>query len=145
MLYIVSGYFATLTEGHKEYFDSVINLMKKDDKLLVIVANPFQFSLKYKNFCPPTWKICEPIISFLSDKNIEYGIYRAIDRDKTIRETLKLIRSTRNDEIVFVKDGGEYNKENLPEKEVENINFLFLNNPKISNASEILNIEKKDN
>lgn len=142
MTYVVSGYFATFHNGHKEYIDSVINLMNENDKLIVIVANPLQFKQKYKDFCPTTWKVVEPIFSFLKDKRIKFEIMRAIDRDMTVKETLRSI-TEKNKEVCFVKDGGEYNKENLPEKEVENINFLFLNNPKISNASEILNIEKK--
>ena len=139
MIYVVSGYFATFHNGHKEYIKSVIDRMNKDDKLIVIVANQLQFKLKYIDYCPPIWKICKPIQNFLQDFNdLNFEIIRAIDRDTTVKETLSsIVENNPNDSVIFCKDGGEYDKENLPEKDVKG------NNKKKENASDILNIRKR--
>ena len=146
MVYVVSGYFATFHNGHKQYFDSVINMIdKKKDELIVIVANPLQFSQKYVDYVPPLHQICEPIFSYLGKiQGLKYTVMRAIDRDMTVKETLRqIVKQHKDDLIWFVKDGGEYDKENLPERDVKGITFMFMNNPKITNASEILNIKKR--
>ena len=144
MIYVVSGYFATFHEGHKQYIDSTINLMTEKDSLIIIVSNSKQFEQKYVDYNPPLWKLCEPIIEYLDTKNIDYKIQKSIDLDTSQRETLSMIVKHHPDDLVcFVKDGSEYNKENLPEKDVKGLVFIFLENKKIANASEILNIKKR--
>ena len=145
-IFVVSGYFATFHEGHKEYIDNVIKLMNENDKLIVIISNHKQFEQKYVDYNPPFWTLCQPVINYLDEKTgIGYRIQKSIDLDMTQRETLSMIvKQNPNDLIMFCKDGGEYNKDNLPEKEVKGITFMFLDNPKIANASEILNIKKRE-
>lgn len=144
MVYVVSGYWSCFHQGHKEYVKSVIGLMNKQDRLIVIVANPLQFQQKYVDFIPPIWKICEPIYDYLDTFDIDYTVKVALDRDMTVRETLrKIVKDNPNDSVIFCKDGQEYNKENLPEKDIKGISFAFMDNPKIANASEILNIKKR--
>ena len=81
---IVSGYFNPIHKGHIEY----INLSKKDaDYLIVIVNNDFQRKLKgSKEFMNEN----ERQIILNNIKAVD-KVYLSIDKDKSVRETLKLI------------------------------------------------------
>lgn len=144
-VYVISGYFAEaaigpLHIGHKEYIQSVIDLSKESDIIIVIVNNDKQRTKKYSNET-----ICSPYSTNLIMEEIKKtfpNVYVkvSISDDKTVRDDLEKIRwfyLGRDYEVVFVKDS-EYNIENLPEKDVEGIKFLFLKNEKKASASAIL-------
>ena len=144
--HIVSGYFATFHEGHKEYIESVVKQLKDDDYLIVIIANKKQFRLKYNDYEPADLSIIRyPIYELLANRNIPVYFEVASDtEDTTICKTLEhIIKERKADKYILYKDGGEYNKKNLPEKDVKGIEFVFLKNKKIASASNILNIEKR--
>lgn len=136
MNYIVSGYFLAYHKGHKKYIKSVEKLMNDDDNLLIIVNNLYQQELKYgKCVKNPIDIINEMEKDF---PNATFLISSSFDR--TINNDLKKLCGT------FVKDGGEYNSDNLPEAQTCNkygIKMLFLNNSKIASSSEILGLKKE--
>lgn len=135
MNYIVSGYFLAYHNGHKEYIKSVESLMKDEDNLLIIVNNGYQQTLKYgKCIRSPVDIINEMEKDF---PNATFIVSSSLDR--TINSDLEKLWG------IFVKDGGEYNKDNLPEAKTckkYGIKMLFLNNNKIASSSEILGLEK---
>ena len=135
--YVVSGYFINgLQNGHKVMLQSIKNMMKKEDELIVIINNEVQQKLKYKTARRNVAYIYENIKPFC-DRLFGYENYFAfvsIDKDRTVRKSLSYLRDAYGN-IVFVNDGGEYDN-NLPEKDVKGIQFLYLGNPKISSSGE---------
>jgi cytidyltransferase-like protein len=105
---IVSGYFDPIHDGHIEYFE---NAKKNCDKLIVIINNDHQTSLKKGS---PFMK-----------ENVRFRIISAIryvdeallsvDKDRSVCNSLREIRKKYpNDELVFV-NGGDRDITNIPE------------------------------
>lgn len=137
--YIVSGYWAYdngFGAGHLEMLRKVKSMMKPKDSLVVICSNEAQYRRKYKNFSRTYYEVYERIEPTLTQIfGNRWFTELSIDPDQTQRETLKYIKvKYKSDKKVFVNDGGEYSRANLPEMEVEGIEFLFLDNKKISNS-----------
>lgn len=132
---IVSGYFNPIHKGHIEY----INLSKKDaDFLIVIVNNDFQRKLKgSKEFMDEN----ERQIILKNIKAVD-RVYLSIDKDKSVRETLKLI----NHEIgakynLFFANGGDQNNDSIAEKDIcDKLKIKLIDNmgDKIQSSSWIL-------
>jgi cytidyltransferase-like protein len=109
---IVSGYFNPLHKGHLEYFH---NARELGDTLFVIVNSDYQRELKgSKEFQDQDERLL--IISNLA---IVDACTIAIDKDRTVRETLREIHSSFRDsvELIFA-NGGDQNNDTIPEREV---------------------------
>ncbi len=145
-VYVLSGYFAEaaigpLHTGHKEYIQSVIDLSKEGDIIIVIVNNDKQRSKKYSNKTIGSQYSTNLIVEEIKKTFPNVYVKVSISDDKTVRDDLEKIRwfyDGRKYEITFVKDGGEYTPDNLPELSVDYINFLFLENKKKGSASDII-------
>ena len=155
-VYVVSGYFAEipvtggLHSGHMMYISEVLTRMDESDRLVIIVNNETQRFYKYsglkmtmetkiKLFGIDTNSL---IVSKLQElypyDNVRVMISKS--EDQTVCQDLETLAWFFADRktVTFVKDGGEYDIENLPERKVKNIDFLFLQDPKIASASQIL-------
>lgn len=127
---VISGYFCAPLKTHKGYQQYISNAKKLGDIIIAIHANQDQCIKKYgKEMARQLFPDCYNII--------------AIDKDNTVKETLIKIKNTfTKDNIIFFKDGGEYNKTNLPEYNIEGIKYIFGDSPKVCSSSKILNINK---
>ncbi len=158
-VYVVSSYFAEipilggLHSGHMKYISEVLTRMDESDRLVIIVNNEQQRARKYRNLKMPTDNMIKLfgistnswIIAKLQElypyKNVRVMISKS--EDQTVCQDLETLAWFFADRktVVFVKDGGEYDMNNLPERKVKGIDFLFLQNPKIASATEILQRE----
>ena len=139
--WIVSGYYINgFSAGHKELLSWIREKMGEDDELIVIINNQLQQELKYKNKTRHFWEICNMITPFL-DSTFEhkYFLQKSLDRDRTVRETLKYIKHWYLAKEFIMVNGGDVT-ENCPEEEVEGITFIYTGQPKISSSGE----EKRD-
>ena len=133
---IVSGYFNPIHKGHIEY----INLSKKDaDYLIVIVNNDFQRKLKgSKEFMNEN----ERQIILNNIKAVD-KVYLSIDKDKSVRETLKLISHEIGAKYnLFFANGGDQNNDSIAEKDICNkLKIKLIDNmgDKIQSSSWLLN------
>lgn len=138
--FVVSGYFINgLQAGHKVMLQSIKNIMKPKDKIVVIINNEEQQKLKYKTARRNETYIFEDIKPFCDRLfGVENWIAMAsIDKDRTVAKTLSYL-CTAYGNIVFVNDG---DVSSCPEKDLvkEKIDFLYLGNPKISSSGEVKN------
>ena len=109
---IVSGYFNPIHKGHLEYFNSAKALA---DELFVIVNSDYQRELKgSKEFQSEE----ERMIIVSNIKAVDKTIL-SIDKDRTVRETLKMISNKYSSqfELAFA-NGGDQNNNTIPEKPV---------------------------
>ena len=155
-VYVLSGYFAEvpvfggLHSGHFQYIQSVIDRMDSEDRLIIIVNNDMQRIRKYADLEMSTenrtklfgvftnsW-IVNKLEELYPYDNVRVMISKS--EDQTVCADLETIAWFFADRktVVFVKDGGEYDIKNLPERKVKGIDFLFLQNPKKASASEII-------
>ena len=116
---IVSGGFDPIHSGHIDYFNSA---KKLGDKLIVALnSDEWLINKKDKCFMPFTERkiilenLCmvDDVIDFEDD-----------DIGSATNALLKVKELYPSDEIVFA-NGGDRNKENIPEMEVEGISFAF--------------------
>ena len=111
---IISGYMDPIHCGHLEYIKLSKELAGKDGKLIVIVNSDHQAILKKgKAFMP-----CDDRISIIKElRNVDVVI-KSIDTDRTVRETIKMIKELyKNDEIYFVNGGDAFN-DKIPERPI---------------------------
>ena len=105
--YIISGYFAPIHKGHLD----IINATSKKGKVIVIVNNDKQLVAKRGKAFMDNKNRCEVV------KNLKgvYKIILSIDKGPSVCDTLKKIRKLyKNDKLFFV-NGGDRNKNNIPE------------------------------
>lgn len=109
---IVSGYFNPVHKGHIEYFNKA---KEQGDKLFVIVNNDFQRELKgSKEFQSQSERVF--IVENLKavDK-----VFLAIDQDRTVCETIRLISQELSKEYQLgFANGGDQNNTSIPEAPV---------------------------
>ncbi len=100
-----SGYYNPLHKGHLSLLE---NAKEYGDFLIVIVNNDEQVKLKGSKVFMDEMERMEIL------KSVKYvdAVMLSIDKDRTIKETLKLIKPN-----VFIK-GGDSTPENTPELEL---------------------------
>jgi len=109
---IVSGYFNPLHKGHLEYFEKA---KSNGEELFVIVNSDYQRELKgSKKFQDENERIL--IISHLKLVN---KTILAIDKDRTVQETIKQIHAQySNDYELLFANGGDQNNTTIPERKI---------------------------
>jgi cytidyltransferase-like protein len=116
---VVSGGFDPLHSGHIAYFQSA---KKLGDKLVVALnSDDWLIKKKEKFFMPFTErkiileniKVVDEVIDFSDD-----------EKGSCIEGLKKISQLFPNDEIIFA-NGGDRNQENIPEMELDNIEFVF--------------------
>ncbi len=106
---LVSGYFDPLHIGHIDLFQLAKNLAGEGGKLIVVVNNDYQASLKKgRPFMPH-----EERINIIKNLRMVDEVILSIDEDKTICKTLEMINPD-----IFANGGDPINIELVPEKEV---------------------------
>ena len=111
---IISGYKDPLTVGHLEYIKLSKQFAGEDGKLLVIINNDTQAILKKGKFFMP----CEDRIAIVKELRNVDDVIKSIDTDRTVRETLKLIKNTYPDDELWFVNGGDQFNDTIPEKPV---------------------------
>ena len=109
---IVSGYFNPIHKGHLEYFKKAKSC---GDLLFVIINSDYQRSLKGSQEFQNEHER-ELIVSSLRivDKTI-----LSVDKDKTVRETIKTIHENFNTKYrLAFANGGDQDNDTIPEKEI---------------------------
>ena len=111
---IVSGYFNPIHKGHLEYLNCAKAIA---DKLFVIVNNDHQRELKgSKEFQDEAERVI--IISNL--KAVD-EVFLSIDKDRTVRETIRHISEKFGNEYELAfANGGDQNNDSIPEAVVCN-------------------------
>ena len=106
---IVSGYFNPLHKGHIELFH---NAKLNGEELFVIVNNDFQRSLKKSK----QFMLEQERVLIVSELSIVDRVFLAIDKDRSVCDTLKMISKdfSYNHNLYFA-NGGDQNNESIPE------------------------------
>ena len=121
---ITSGYFNPLHIGH-------INLFREAKKLggilVVIVNNDEQVKLKGSTPFMPQEERVEIIkaLKYIDD------VILAVDKDRSVAESLRLIAEKYPDAELFFAKGGDRNADNIPESEkqiCQKYNIKIVNN-----------------
>ena len=109
---IVSGYFNPLHKGHIELFN---NAKKYGDKLIVIVNNDSQRSLKgSQKFMLED----ERLLIIKQLRVVDFAIL-SIDTDKTVSMTLKKIHKKYSSKLnLFFANGGDQDNSSIPESKI---------------------------
>ena len=132
---IVSGYFNPLHKGHLEYFEKA---KSSGDVLFVIVNSDYQRKLKgSKEFQDETERLL-----IVSSLRIVNKAILSIDKDKTVRQTIKQIYENYGDKYSLAfANGGDQNNEKIPEKDIcQNLNIKLIDGlgEKIQSSSWLL-------
>ena len=106
---ITSGYFNPLHIGHINLIREAKNL---GDFLVVIVNNDNQVRLKGS----VPFMVEEERIEIVKALRYADEVVLAVDKDKTVAESLKMIAGSHAGELFFAK-GGDRNSDNIPENE----------------------------
>ena len=132
---VVSGGFDPLHSGHISYLNSALCLGDK----LVVCLNSDQWLIDKKKVNFLTFKERKIILENLS------CVYEVIDFEddqmgSCINGLEKVKSAYPNDKIIFC-NGGDRNKENIPEMSVKDISFEFSvgGDNKMNSSSDILN------
>jgi len=144
---IVSGYFNPLHVGHLDYLQAARKLA---DKLLVIVNNDYQVTLKGST---PFMKEEDRVRIVKSLKGVD-GVYLSTDKDESVLGTLKhvLVRNQANGRNHFMFcNGGDRSETNTPEERLCSSNSYQLTSiynvggeKRQSSSSIITKASKKD-
>lgn len=134
---IVSGYFDPKHRGHIEYVQAA---KSQCEYLIVIVNNDFQAKLKKgKSFMDETHR---SFIMFNTKGVDETRI--AIDKDKTVAQTILAIRKDfPDDELFFFNSGDRVAPQTEESKEREvcrenNIKYVAIPLPKVYSSSQLI-------
>ncbi len=132
---IVSGYFNPLHKGHLEYFEKAKSY---GDVLFVIVNSDYQRNLKgSKEFQDEAERLL-----IVSSLRIVNKAILSIDKDKTVRQTIKQIYENYGDKYSLAfANGGDQNNEKIPEKDIcQNLNIKLIDGlgEKIQSSSWLL-------
>lgn len=133
---IVSGYFNPIHKGHIEYFNEA---KKLGDALFVIVNNDEQRVLKGSR----EFQSQEERLFIVENIKATDKVFLAIDKDRTVCETIKLINEKISDQYdLAFANGGDQNNTSIPEAlicEELNIDLLDGLGEKIQSSSWLLN------
>jgi cytidyltransferase-like protein len=130
---VVSGGFDPVHSGHIQYFNAARQLGDR----LIVGLNSDEWLTRKKGKPFMLWHERCKIIQSL--KPVDY-VLNFNDYDDSSKLLLKLVKQTfPNDEIIFA-NGGDRTKDNIPEMDVEGVEFVFGvgGNQKINSSSEIL-------
>lgn len=137
---IISGYFDPLHVGHIEYIREALKFNPYHN-LWVIVNNDKQCKLKKgKSFMNESERV--EIIKYL--KNV-YRVILSEDTDRTVNETLRMIRKVLPDERIVFFNSGDV-KEKCREEETckkLGIDVIYGQEPKIQSASKLTGLKEK--
>jgi len=133
---IVSGYFNPLHYGHIEYINEA---RLRCDELVVIVNNDHQVKLKGSK---PFMDEIHRANIMHSIKGVDFALVSK-DSDKTVCETIKYIRSIWPSDKMAFFNSGDRGGSNAESAEVLlcgqlNIEYVFIEKPKIYSSSELL-------
>jgi len=133
---IVSGYFNPVHFGHIEYITEAKSLC---DQLVVIVNNDTQVELKGSQKFMDCDHRCK-IMSALKSVN---WVYPSLDVDKTVCQTLKLIKKIFPEDELYFFNSGDRTTTNLESAETKiceelGIKEVVLNQPKRYSSSDLL-------
>ena len=110
---IVSGYFNPLHKGHIEYFEKS---REHGDSLVVIVNNDVQRELKGSK----AFQKEDERMLIISSLKMVGNVFLSIDTDRTVRETLRIIRKQYPNDNLYFANGGDQNNDIIPEREICN-------------------------
>ena len=106
---IVSGYFNPLHKGHLELFH---NAKSKGDKLFVIVNNDLQRELKGSK----EFMLEDERVLILDEISVVDKVILSVDKDKTVRATIKKIYNSYNQDYeLYFANGGDQDNDVCPE------------------------------
>lgn len=109
---IVSGYFNPIHKGHIEYFNKA---KAQGDKLFVIVNNDFQRELKGSK----EFQMQSERVFIVENLKAVDKVFLAIDQDRTVCETIRLISQELSNEYQLgFANGGDQNNTSIPEAPV---------------------------
>jgi cytidyltransferase-like protein len=133
---IVSGYFNPIHKGHIEYFNAAKEL---GDALFVIVNNDLQRTLKGSK----EFQIQEERLFIVENIKATDKVFLAIDNDRTVCETIKLIHKAESHQYdLAFANGGDQNNSSIPEGTIcieLDIELLDGLGEKIQSSSWLLN------
>ena len=132
---IVSGYFNPLHKGHLEYFEKA---KLCGDVLFVIINSDFQRKLKgSKEFQNEDERLL-----IISSLKIVDKVILSIDKDKTVKETIKQVYKNEGQKYnLAFANGGDQNNRDIPEKTTcDNLNIELIDGlgDKIQSSSWLL-------
>ena len=116
---LVSGGFDPIHSGHIEYF---LSAKKLGDKLVVALNSDGWLNNKKGKFFMP-FKERKTIIENLSCVDLVID-FEDDEKGSATNALLKVKDIYPNDSIIFA-NGGDRNKENIPEMSIDNIEFIF--------------------
>ena len=106
---LVSGYFNPLHKGHLEYFEKA---KQHGDLLWVIVNSDYQRELKGSK----EFQDQDERLNIIRALEIVDFAYIAIDKDRTVKETIQFLHNMHKDEYTFAfANGGDQNNDTIPE------------------------------
>ena len=109
---IVSGYFNPLHKGHIELFN---NAKKYGDKLIVIVNNDSQRSLKGSQ----KFMLEDERVLLINELGVTDHVLLSVDNDRTVCKSLEQVKkSFGNKYDLYFANGGDQNNDSIPETEV---------------------------
>jgi cytidyltransferase-like protein len=133
---VVSGYFNPILKGHIEYFNVAKEL---GDALFVIVNNDFQRTLKGSK----EFQIQDERLFIVENIKATDKVFLAIDSDRTVCETIKLIHKTESQQYdLAFANSGDQNNSSIPEAAIcieLDIELLDGLGEKIQSSSWLLN------
>ena len=126
---IISGYFDPVTVGHLEYVKlskEFANSFANESgigKLLVIVNNDQQATLKKGKFF---MSADDRILIMKELRNVD-EVIKSIDTDRTVINSLKLVRDMYPDDEMWFVNGGDQFNDKIPEKPIcDELNIRLL-------------------
>jgi cytidyltransferase-like protein len=111
---IISGYYDPLTVGHLEYIKISKEFSEENGKLIVIVNNDNQAVLKKGK----AFMECDDRILILKELRNVDEVIKSIDTDRTVCETLKLIREKYTTDEIWFANGGDAFNDKIPERPI---------------------------
>lgn len=131
---ITSGGFDPLHIGHVEY----LRRAKKMSGKHICIVNSDDFLDRKKGYHLMGWIDRMTIVGSL--KYVD-EVYASIDKDDTVCETLRLIRTWYQDDTIFFVKGGDRSKDEIPEAKVcEELHIQVIEGlgDKIRSSSDII-------